>query len=382
MLSPMNVSISDQNFPGSAETGPFAILNALVSTSSGLGLKSLLKRTSELEQSKKKRVAILLILKDLQDHGLVEQIPPQQHNNRARGGVIWKPTQRGRNYLQRLTRRRSSMPGKYVETSLDDAIKVSGWERLREAFRDGRVRTQVNAQLEAWNKVDWSNVPEETALKWEFDMDTKQWENKKEITVKIHPNSFAKGGMRQCFRMKKIDSSFTGQNWSHASPYVAKRYLDSEVGDRDDGKAYKDDVRLHIECMEWAEKYNACRPPKRVEFMNAWLIQIPNRDGSPYFHVERYIVGDYVKYNSNAGFVQVGDEAGASGHLRATPQAFSHYTYEVSGKQKMVVDMQGVQDFFTDPQIHSYCKEYGGGDLGALGFAHFFRSHICNSLHC
>lgn len=42
-------------------------------------------------------------------------------------------------------------------------------------------------------------------------MDTKQWENKKEITVKIHPNSFAKGGMRQCFRMKKIDSSFTGK---------------------------------------------------------------------------------------------------------------------------------------------------------------------------
>lgn len=36
--------------------------------------------------------------------------------------------------------------------------------------------------------------------------------------------------------------------------------------------------------------------------------------------MERYIVGDYVKYNSNAGFVQVGDEAGASGHLRATPQ--------------------------------------------------------------
>lgn len=40
-------------------------------------------------------------------------------------------------------------------------------------------------------------------------------------------------------------------------------------------------------------------------------------------------------------------------------QAFSHFTFERSGHQLIVVDIQGVGDLYTDPQIHtvgSYCR--------------------------
>ena len=38
---------------------------------------------------------------------------------------------------------------------------------------------------------------------------------------------------------------------------------------------------------------------------------------------------------------------------RQTPQAFSHLTFERSGHQLVVVDIQGVGDLYTDPQIHT-----------------------------
>lgn len=57
--------------------------------------------------------------------------------------------------------------------------------------------------------------------------------------------------------------------------------------------------------------------------------------------------GEYIKYNSNSGFVE------DSKQCRHTPQAFSHFTFERSGHELIVVDIQGVGDLYTDPQIHT-----------------------------
>ena len=62
-------------------------------------------------------------------------------------------------------------------------------------------------------------------------------------------------------------------------------------------------------------------------------------------------------------------------------QAFSHFSFERSGHQLIVVDIQGVGDLYTDPQIHTACGTgYGEGNLGAKGMALFFASHKCNQL--
>lgn len=47
----------------------------------------------------------------------------------------------------------------------------------------------------------------------------------------------------------------------------------------------------------------------------------------------------------------------------------------------IVVDVQGVGDLYTDPQIHtSDGVEYGDGNLGVKGMALFFHSHECNAI--
>lgn len=46
-----------------------------------------------------------------------------------------------------------------------------------------------------------------------------------------------------------------------------------------------------------------------------------------------------------------------------------------------MVDIQGVGDLYTDPQIHTEKgTDFGDGNLGVRGMALFFHSHACNRI--
>uniref|UniRef100_A0A673LMF1 Eukaryotic elongation factor 2 kinase n=1 Tax=Sinocyclocheilus rhinocerous TaxID=307959 RepID=A0A673LMF1_9TELE len=169
--------------------------------------------------------------------------------------------------------------------------------------------------------------------------------------------------------MKKLSNFSHSSNWKSASNYVAKRYM--ETVDRD---VYFEDVRLQMEAKLWGEEFNRHRPPKQVDIMQMCVVEMTGRPGSPLFHLEHYIEGKYTKYNSNSGFVR-------DDNIRLTPQAFSHFTFERSGHQLIVVDIQGVGDLYTDPQIHTEKgTDFGDGNLGLRGMALFFHSHLCNKI--
>ena len=75
------------------------------------------------------------------------------------------------------------------------------------------------------------------------------------------------------------------------------------------------------------------------------------------------------------------------------PQAFSHFTYMWSKREKIVCDLQGVLDTsqkppvfeFTDPVIHYKSKSgrknvFGRTDKGQKGINDFFVTHKCNNV--
>ena len=68
--------------------------------------------------------------------------------------------------------------------------------------------------------------------------------------------------------------------------------------------------------------YNSYNPPKKVDFLEAYVLYLKQRENSPVCHVERYISGEYKKYNNNVGWV--------SEEERNTPHAFAHFTYQAS----------------------------------------------------
>ena len=71
----------------------------------------------------------------------------------------------------------------------------------------------------------------------------------------------------------------------------------------------------------------------QVDFFQTYIIELQEREDSPLYAVEHFIEGGYIKYNSNSGFV--------SDINRLTPQTFSHFTFEKSNHQLIVVDIQG-----------------------------------------
>ena len=168
---------------------------------------------------------------------------------------------------------------------------------------------------------------------------------------------------------KKLSNFSHSEDWARDSNnFVAKSYMEENTP----REMYFDDVKLQMDAKLWSEEYNRHQPPKQVDIFMMAVIELFERPGCPLYHVEHYIDGEYIKYNSNSGFVA---------DCRQTPQAFSHFTFERSGHQLMVVDIQGVGDLYTDPQIHTATgEEYGDGNLGTKGMAFFFHSHQCNDI--
>ncbi|XP_052618010.1 eukaryotic elongation factor 2 kinase isoform X1 [Peromyscus californicus insignis] len=219
-----------------------------------------------------------------------------------------------------------------------------------------------------WAEFHLEDIATEHATRHRYNAVTGEW-LKDEVLIKMASQPFGRGAMRECFRTKKLSNFLHAQQWKGASNYVAKRYLEPV-----DRSVYFEDVQLQMEAKLWGEEYNRHKPPKQVDIMQMCIIELKNRQGQPLFHLEHYIEGKYIKYNSNSGFVR-------DDNLRLTPQAFSHFTFERSGHQLIVVDIQGVGDLYTDPQIHTEKgTDFGDGNLGVRGMALFFYSHACNRI--
>ena len=90
--------------------------------------------------------------------------------------------------------------------------------------------------------------------------------------------------------------------------------------------------------------------------------------------LEEFLPGSYEKFNSNGGW-----ENSEVGDLLKT---FCHWTWEISGHNFMVCDLQGIKTpagyLLTDPAVHSADQLYGPTDLGIVGMERVLGNHICN----
>jgi myosin-heavy-chain kinase len=207
---------------------------------------------------------------------------------------------------------------------------------------------------------DPKEVPgSERARRLEWNAESSQW-IAQDVILKIEAKPFAKGSIREAYKAVDV-------NKPDEALVVKISMKRNELR-----QVYESDVTMQMLCCRFAEEYNKFNPPKPVNFLMAWLLELVDRPGAPLAGMERFIDGNYRKYNNNSGMVM--DD-------RNTPQAFSHFTYENSDHELVVVDVQGVQDFYTDPQIHSSDgKGYGVGNLGKMGIDRFLSSHVCNAI--
>ena len=262
-------------------------------------------------------------------------------------------------------------------------------------FRLKDAAAKAVAEEDPWAKHHIEKYPAELVVRHVYNPETQSWDQNETI-VKMESEPFTHGAMRHCYRMKKRSTPpqsssnhrFHNYGWTRASNFVAKAYMKDDpenpgmqvVDTSDDAKnAVKNDILLQYEASYYADKFNECNPPKTIVFIRAYAIEFVNRPGKPWFAVERYIDGNdsygcgFTKHNTNAGFVDLD-------LMRVTPQVFSAHSFYISQGQRLVADIQGVGDLYTDPQVLSDDYRFGEGDLGPRGMALFFKTFRHSSL--
>lgn len=258
--------------------------------------------------------------------------------------------------------------------------RVAVQKSLREKI--SRAAAKAISEEDCWSKYAIEAIPAERVVRHRYNPETRQF-MKDETIVKVEKHPFTHGAMRHCFRMKKLASlpqsacnhRFHSYGWSRASNYVAKCYMKrGRIDTSQEGiDAVLTDITLQYEAMHWAEKYNASQAPKKIDFIRAYALEFVDRPRKPMFAVERFVDGNdsygrgFLKHNTNSGFVDMEEH-------RKTPQVFSAHSFYASQGQRLVADVQGVGDLYTDPQVLSTDYRFGDGDLGPRGMALFFKT--------
>ncbi|KAG7490468.1 transient receptor potential cation channel subfamily M member 7-like isoform X1 [Solea senegalensis] len=98
--------------------------------------------------------------------------------------------------------------------------------------------------------------------------------------------------------------------------------------------------------------------------------------------IERNMPGEFRKYNNNTG-----EEIAPCCSLEETLLAFSHWTFEYSNRELLVLDIQGVGEELTDPTVIMAENQsgnrgemlFGADNLGDAAVRGFLQKHSCSS---
>jgi len=151
-------------------------------------------------------------------------------------------------------------------------------------------------------------------------------------------------------------------------------------------KELTNDIEVSAFVEFFVQKFNTALDEKKHLIEKLDVVIIKNIDkkrkkikGSTIYLAQRFVEGDYTKYNNNYGWVNHNETK-----ANMIAQAFSHFTYEYSLGAMLVVDIQGVYNddhlIITDPAIHSllFKDRFGYTNHAKVGMLRFFRTHKCN----
>uniref|UniRef100_A0A8C1W1J5 non-specific serine/threonine protein kinase n=1 Tax=Cyprinus carpio TaxID=7962 RepID=A0A8C1W1J5_CYPCA len=130
------------------------------------------------------------------------------------------------------------------------------------------------------------------------------------------------------------------------------------------------------------QRFNQIKPssvPYSPRFLDVSLLHW--RSDGQWLTVEKNMGGHFRKYNNNTG-----EEISPSSGLEEAILAFSHWTYEYTNRELLVLDLQGVGADLTDPSLirvddksSSGEMAFGPANLGDDAIQSFVIKHTCNS---
>ncbi|XP_040273004.1 transient receptor potential cation channel subfamily M member 6 isoform X2 [Bufo bufo] len=127
--------------------------------------------------------------------------------------------------------------------------------------------------------------------------------------------------------------------------------------------------------------FNQLKPhsiPYKLRFLEVFLIYC--HSANQWLTIEKYMTGEFRKYNNNNG-----DEITPITLLEEALLSFSHWTFEYTRGELLVLDLQGVGENLTDPSVikpedkQSRGMVFGPANLGEDALTNYVSKHRCNS---
>ncbi|XP_054858149.1 transient receptor potential cation channel subfamily M member 7 [Eublepharis macularius] len=194
------------------------------------------------------------------------------------------------------------------------------------------------------------------------------------------------GGLRRALKVVCTWSEYDILKSGHL--YIIKSFLPEVINTW--SSIYKEETVLHlclreIQQQRAAQKltfaFNQMKPksiPYSPRFLEVFLLYC--HSAGQWFAVEECMTGEFRKYNNNNG-----DEIIPTNMLEEMMLAFSHWTYEYTRGELLVLDLQGVGENLTDPSVikagekRSSDMVFGPANLGEDAIKNFRAKHHCNS---
>ncbi|XP_040198533.1 transient receptor potential cation channel subfamily M member 7-like isoform X2 [Rana temporaria] len=205
-------------------------------------------------------------------------------------------------------------------------------------------------------------------------------------TIEILTKEEMGGGLRRAVKVACTWSENDILKAGHL--YIIKSFLPEVVNNW--SGVYKDGTVLQlclreIQQQRAAQKllfaFNQMKPkaiPYTPKFLEVFLLYC--HSVGQWFTIEECMAGRFRKYNNNTG-----NETVPSNKLEKTMLAFSHWTYEYTRGEFLVLDLQGVGENLTDPSVikagerRSNDMVFGPANLGDDAIKYFCANHQCNS---
>eukprot|EP00435_Cladocopium_sp_Y103_P005660 s205_g1.t2 len=277
-------------------------------------------------------------------------------------------------------------------------VEVLGHEGLRMFVKSARIWWPSPLQLESADPKNIKNAflgscwngweKKKRAWRCQYRFDGKQFQigDVKETTVWRRVKYINKGAMR-------IIRFMCDERIGWETPLVCKHLLVPHCTHLEIQASTKEDLEPFCRCLAVARHFAKLwrrRAGKTLGFRKDFLYQMQDEpESTQVFMAELHMVGHYVKFNDNTGSVNTAEHR----RCREIAQAFSHFSFEQSNGELLVVDIQGVPAVdektgdiklhLTDPQVHCRSgnyKSFGAGDLKEEGVKAFFQTHICGDL--
>uniref|UniRef100_A0A674NZ20 Transient receptor potential cation channel, subfamily M, member 7 n=1 Tax=Takifugu rubripes TaxID=31033 RepID=A0A674NZ20_TAKRU len=194
------------------------------------------------------------------------------------------------------------------------------------------------------------------------------------------------GGLRRALKVLCTWSEYDILKPGHL--YIVKSFLPGVVQNWQ--SIYKEDTVLHL-CLREIQQQRAAQKltfafdqirPKTIpyspRFLEVFLLYC--HSAGQWFAIEECITGEFRKFNNNNG-----EEINPTNLLEETMLAFSHWTYEYTRGELLVLDLQGVGEILTDPSVIKSGEKgssdmiFGPANLGDDAIRNFRAKHNCNS---